>query len=98
MQIFVGVMKASIEHGELVNDEHFARVSQTDLPERNKSLAVGIHIAADKSVYERVLKEKADPMSGTAVKMLLRELSETDELPNPLAALGGTRSTPPKWH
>ena len=98
MQIFAGVMKASLEHGELVNDEHFLETTQMDLPERSKSLAVGLHIASDKSVYERVLKEKADPMSGTAVKMLLRELSETDDLPSPLAALGGARNKPPKWH
>ena len=98
LQIFVGVMKASLEHGELASDEHFARASQLEMPEASKALAMAIHIASDKAVYERVLKEKADPMNESTVKLLLHELAETDDLPTPLAALGGTRNRTPKWH
>lgn len=99
MQILTGVMKASLESGELVNNEHLARLSQLpEIPEGSKALAAAIHIASDKKVYERILKEKADPMTDNAIKLLMHELAETVEVPTPLAALGGPRNKPPRWH
>ena len=98
LQVFVGVMKASLDHRELIDDEHFAAATQMELPEGSKSLAIGIHIASDRNVYERILKEKANPMRSSAVKMLLRELAETEDLSSPLAALGGMRNKAPTWH
>lgn len=99
MQVLTGVMQASLDDNSLItNSSQLDSIAKDGMPENSKALAVALHIASDRKTFDTLMKENAEPLSAHAVKMLMKNLEETEGMPNPLSALAGHRNKAPVWN
>lgn len=99
LEVFEGVMRAALADKTMI--EQSSRLDEIDkqnVPELAKALAVGLHIAKDKSSYVALTKANANPMSEELITGYMKELEQITDVPNPFAALGGDRNKPPQWN